>query len=119
MEKETVDYAMAKLNDVFQSIKPDAMELGSEYVQYAVMKQTIEAFIFMVVLGIGAMLALITYKCWDGLDFDEYFTHLVLVIITGIMCILGVAGSIIEGYQAVLANQFPLRWTIEQLSRGV
>lgn len=129
MNKETIDYALTKLNEAFQAIKPDAIELGSEYVNYMVLKAVLGAvfpFIIGVILVVVSLLMLSRYQKIIAHN-SEYYKKLydndsevVAGAISGICGVIGIllsAVGIINSFTAVLALNYPLMYTIEQLTK--
>ncbi len=114
MTKETIDYAVTKLNDAFQTIKPDAMELGQGFINYMVMKQTISGVFFLIlfIIAIPFFVKGIRKLLRDISD-DKGFVYVIFGIIG---TFFGIIGVLKEGYDAILANLYPLMWTIEQLA---
>ena len=110
MDKQTIDYAMNKLTEKFNQIKPDAMELGQEYIDYSVFKATIPA-IGLPVLCI--ILAIICRYAWFKLDKNDNWTP--VCVLSGIIALVTAGMSPVVIYEAMLANSYPLMWTIEQL----
>ncbi|HDY68779.1 hypothetical protein LCGC14_1683240 [marine sediment metagenome] len=123
MNKETIDYAIEKLNIAFQAIKPDAIELGSEYIDYIVF-QTMLSPIFSCIVFI--CLLLITMKCFkmekeieieNGQRYKESDEIIYAIIgrICGIIAFISIIVTFLTLYNAILASMYPLMYTIEKL----
>lgn len=111
MDTTTVNYAIEKLNEAFQAIKPTAVELGSEYIGYTVLKITIYPFLWGFFLLLATWLVVISFK--DGNeDIGELYFGLGFPF-----GIISLVGFLITLYSAILANAYPLMYTIEQLAK--
>lgn len=112
MNKETVDYALQRLNEAFQSIKPDALELGSEYVNYVVWKATVEAALLMILLLL--MIPIVLFFIWKKKK-DSYGEWEIGIVISSVLMLFLSITVMIASYSAILADKFPLMYTIESL----
>lgn len=118
MDKETIDYAIGKLDLALQKIAPTATELGHDMVSYTVFKATLEAILWFMGCSI---LGLISYKAhryfmakFDGeYDGDE---RIAVWVTTGIIAFLLIPPIFFSAYDAILANIYPLMFTIERLT---
>ena len=113
MDKETIDYGIEKLNEAFIAIKPDAIDLGQEYLDFFVFRECLSFFICLSIsiLLIGGFFLLF----YIGLkkDYDELG---IFGLVCGIVStIVGLALSICFGYKAILAVKFPLMAAISYL----
>jgi len=127
MNKETIDYALSKLNEAFQNIKPDAIELGSEYVDYMVFKAIFSAallFTMCTILLVTTLLILLRlskilkyetpyYEKLYSRDADVKYSIIGIIIgFFGLIFLVIFIGSL---YDAVVAYNYPVMYTIEQL----
>ena len=113
MDTTTVNYAIEKLNEAFLAIKPAAVELGSEYVGYMILRATIEPFFWL----IAAFIALFLGR-WAWSKHENYDDNWDLLGIIGYGAASFFAGAFINAtYIAILANTYPLMYTIEQLAK--
>ena len=115
MDTTTVNYAIAKLNEAFQAIKPTAVELGSEYIEYIVLKATLTpiftGIVFVIALGllITSIIRVVKYDGGDG--------AFAMMVVGGVASIFSGVITIVDSYYAILANIYPLMYTIEQLAK--
>ena len=118
MDTTTVNYAIEKLNEAFQHIKPTAIELGSEFVGYTVLKVTVAAGLIVLFFTVLIFVALYFLrkglKCERHLAREECFTASAIAGSVGFITAL--FGTEVV-YDAILANNFPLMYTIEQLAK--
>lgn len=115
MDTTTVNFAIERLSEVFQQIKPGALELGSEYVGFVVMKVVL---LTSISLGIGF------FSVFGALITWHFITDWVEPNPTNMSFIVFFAVSVISNivfianlYDAFLATSFPLMYTLETLIR--
>lgn len=118
MDSTMVNFAIEKLNEAFQAIKPTAMELGSEYVEYVVYKATMWPFLwgimFLVCLAGGGIIFFLATRKEPLLD-DDFSAGFLLLFICG--TVASVLFLFLTIPHAIFANAYPLMYTIEQLAK--
>ena len=114
MDKQTIDYAIEKLNGAYAAIKPDAVELGQDMIEYMVFKTTVLAiafsllFLFCFIPFIISMYNLVTT------DEEAWIPVGVVTVLGSFATGFGLA---VAAHRTILAHMYPLMWTIEQLSK--
>jgi dipeptide/tripeptide permease len=115
MDKETIDYAITKLDVALQKVAPTAVELGQDMINYMVFKEALGAAIAGVIFILIVIVARIAYKYVRKTDDDDCYVP-VFAIGHGLAVVSFIA-FLGYFYDAMLANAFPLMWTIEHLVR--
>jgi len=115
MNTQTVDYAINKLNEAFQSIKPTAVELGNEYIEFVVFKEVVFATICTALLACGifsVVIGLMQLKKDSGSNSGYGFTLVGLMVTVPTSAL-----SVCAWYHAILAMNHPLMYAISRLAK--
>lgn len=115
MDTTTVNYAIEKLNEAFQHIRPTAIELGSEYVGYVVMKATVSALITIIILIVASMILRKIFAWYDKIS--DPAVEIMLPAFATLFYMFPLGVTIAHIYRAIIANAYPLMYTIEQLTK--
>ena len=111
--KETIDYAVTKLDNFFGKVVAEGGELTNEFVAYALLELHINFAIACIVtmIGICCLLFVCIRHQWVTDKLDEG-----VVIIAGTVLIIGTAGGfigvLVNGYDMYMSSQYPLMWVI-------
>ena len=110
--KETIDYAVKKLDNFFGKVVAEGGELTNEFVAYALLELHIYFAIACIVTVVGICCLSLLYICRDW-EIDTFGEGMIPITIVSIMLSIGgIIAIMINGYDMYMASKFPLMWVI-------
>ena len=110
--KETIDYAVTKLDSFFGKVVAEGGELTNEFVEYALLELHIYFAIACIVAVVGICCLSLLYICRDW-AIDTFGEGIIPISIISIMLSIGgIIAIMINGYHMYMASKFPLMWVI-------
>ena len=110
--KETIDYAVQKLDSFFGKVVAEGGELTNEFVEYALLELHINFAIglMVAVAGICCLLFIVIWKEWVVNKLGDGIT--IATIMSAAFAMGGTLGTLINSYDMYMASKFPLMWVI-------
>ena len=110
--KETIDYAVKKLDSFFGKVVAEGGELTNEFVAYTLLELHICFAIACIgaAVGLCCLAFLYRYRDWVVNISGEGMIPITIVsIMFTIGCIIGI---MVNGYSMYMSSQYPLMWVI-------
>jgi len=117
IDTTTINYAMEKLNGVFEKVAPAAVDLSEKYVRFVVTRECITPVIGLVLLVVTAIVFKRYYSVekFDSDNESEMIPQMLLLIFSGAAILGGTIITLSSCSDAILAILNPEMFTIHQL----
>ena len=110
--KETIDYAVNKLDSFFGKVVAEGGELTNEFVEYALLELHIYFAISCIVTVVGVCCVSLLH-IWRNWAIDTFGEGMIPITIVSIMLVMGgIIATIVNGYDMYMSSQYPLMWVI-------
>lgn len=110
--KETIDYAVKKLDSFFGKVVAEGGELTNDLVAYALLEIHIN-FAVACLTSLSGLCGLLFIYMWREWLADKLDDGIIIVaIISAAFAIGGFIGVLVNGYDMYMASKFPLMWVI-------
>lgn len=113
--QETIDYAVTKLDLVFEKLLVSGQNLTEEFIKYSLFELHVNFVIAIIFFSVGSISVYVLYKKWDYLSSKSEPMSGISLFVLCLMTFGGLMGMIVNGANTILSNYNPLMWTISNI----